>query len=440
MADEPKEIQCIDWHRCFAFLEILRSFRMAIHPVKLFLCLVGLAASFGAGVLVDQISGIGQTDVHVAGMNSLEYRLASLGLMASESRTSFYDNVHFIAAKSLWGNWAMAQMSGRSVGESLAFVASPLYAAKDCVELAIAYWRQAPWFALVTTVLMLIIWGLIGGAVTRITAVRFAREEGVPMKKALGFAVSKWPSTATCMLIPFGVLVLMAIGVGALAGLPLMIPYGGEIVEGVFFFLALIVGVLLALIFIGGTFSLGLQWPTIAVEGSDSFDAISRSISYISSRPWRYLFYTGFSAAYGCLTFVFVKFVTYLTLAITHKTINIFSFGKLEMMWPAPSLDNLCPRLTENLPYAEPVAQYFYAFWVWILLGLMAAFLVSFFFTSQTVIYFLLRKIVDATDIEEVYMEESDEEPLPLGQQPAETAKGGAEAPGAGPAAAPPAT
>ena len=31
----------------------------------------------------------------------------------------------------------------------------------------------------------------------------------------------------------------------------------------------------------------GLMYPTVAVEGSDSFDAISRSFSYVFARPWR---------------------------------------------------------------------------------------------------------------------------------------------------------
>ena len=35
-----------------------------------------------------------------------------------------------------------------------------------------------------------------------------------------------------------------------------------------------------------------LMYPTIAVEGSDSFDAITRSFSYVYARPWRMLFYT----------------------------------------------------------------------------------------------------------------------------------------------------
>ncbi|MBE3095505.1 MAG: hypothetical protein IMZ55_06715 [Acidobacteria bacterium] len=424
MADEMRELQGIDWRRTFAFLEILRSFRLAANPAKIALCFLGLAASVGVGVLVDQIPGIGQTNVRVAGINPIEYRLASLGLDAG-SRTSFYDNVHYLLTKALWGQWAIPYVDGKTWGDFSAFAAAPVTAAWDAVALATAYWQQARWFALLTTVLMLAIWAFIGGAVTRMTAVRIAREESVPLKQALRFSAVRWPSTATCVLIPFGVLVLVGLVAYVPAGAVLAIPYAGEIVLGLALPLSLAMGLICALVFVGGMFSIGLQWPTIAAEGADSFDAISRSISYISSRPWRYIFYTLFATVYGCLTFIFVKFLTFLTLRITHTGISLFwsafTLGKggpdnkLARLWDTPTLADPW-RIAGGAEqfYAEAAAQHLFEFWIWIVMGMMAAFLISFFFTSQTVAYFLLRKIVDATDMEEVYLEESEEEELPL--------------------------
>ena len=423
MADEVKELQGVDWRRTFAFLEILRSFRLAANPFKIMLCFLGLVASVGVGVLVDQVPGIGQTNVRVPGVIPLEYRLANLGLDL-ETRTSFYDNVHYVLAKTLWGQWAIPYVDGRGWADFSAFAAAPINAAWQCISLAIAYWQQAPLFALIATVLMLAIWAFVGGAATRMTAVRVAREESVPLMDALRFSCAKWPSTATCVLIPFGVLVVVAILAFLPAGGILAIPYLGEYAVGLALPLSLLMGLVCALVFIGGTFSVGLQWPTIAAEGSDSFDAISRSISYISSRPWRYIFYTFFSAAYGCLTFVFVKFLTFLTLFITHKGIAVFwtvftlgksdSENKIVRLWADPMMSNPW-RLTSGAEqfWAEASAQHLFEFWIGIVMALVASFLISFFFTSQTIIYFLLRKLVDATDIEEVYMEESDEE-LPL--------------------------
>jgi len=275
--------------------------------------------------------------------------------------------------------------------------------------------------------------------VARMAAVRVAREENVPLKSALAFSLRKWPSLVTSPLIPFGVLVLVALGVGVLTGLPMMIPYVGEIVVPLLFFLTLMMGLVMALIFVGGAFSVGLQWPTIAAEGSDSFDAISRSVAYISSRPWRYLFYTVFSIVYGCLTFIFVKFVTLAALWLTHTAVATFTWGggeaadKLTRLWAAPTWANLWPEAGADMLRAEPFGAVVVSIFVWIAIGLMVSYLFSFFFTSQTIIYFLLRRIVDATDIEEVYMEEGEEEELPRGQT-GEATETSAEGEGPGPA------
>ena len=400
MADETKELQGIDWRRCFAFLEILRSFRMAVHPAKLVLCLAGLVASVGLAVLVDQVPGIGQTDVN---------------------GRSCYGNLHAIVTQTLWGQWAFPYVGGSTLDDFGTFLMAPVSAVRDFVALGVTYWQQDTWFALVMTVLGLAIWALVGGAVTRMAAVRVAREENVPLKKAVAFSLGKWPSLVTSPLIPFGVLVLMAIVVGLLTGLPLMIPYAGEFVIGVLFGLTLLAGLIMALVLVGGAVSVGLQWPTIAAEGSDSFDAISRSVSYITSRPWRYLFYAAFSTLYGCLTFIFIKLLAFLSLRITHAAVSTFSMGrggapdKLVRLWDVPTLANPWPAAgAPDMFWGEAAATYLFQFWVWVVLGVVLAFLVSFFFTSQTVVYFLMRKTVDATDIEEVYMEEGDEEELPV--------------------------
>ncbi len=52
--------------------------------------------------------------------------------------------------------------------------------------------------------------------------------------------------------------------------------------------------------------------------------------------------------------------------------------------------------------------------WIYSLWGLVAAFVVSFFYSASSIIYFLLRREVDLTDIEDVYVETP---PQPGGSQ-----------------------
>ena len=402
MSEGANELREVDWRRCCSFLEVLRTFRMAIHPAKLLLCFLGLAASFWIAVLLDQ--GF-ETDVTGPVPAAQIY---------ADGRTSLYENLHAIGTAGLWGEWAFPYIDGKTWDDFFTFAMRPLSAGRDLLVLVLAYWQEEWVYALINTVVSLLIWAYVGGAAARMAAVRFAREETVPMKRALAFSCRKWPSLVMSPLIPFIALVFVGALLGVFSGLPMLIPYVGEVLIPVLFFLTFTVGLLMALILVGGVFSVGLQWPTIAAEGSDAFDAINRSVAYISSRPLRYLFYTVFAAVYGCLTFIFVKFVTFLTLRLTHEAVGLFSWGKLDRMWATPEWTDPWPQAGAEMIRAEPFGSVVILIFAWIIIGLMVAYLLSFCLSSQTIIYFLLRRSVDATDVEEVYLEESEEEELPI--------------------------
>ncbi len=99
-------------------------------------------------------------------------------------------------------------------------------------------------------------------------------------------------------LIPLIILMVagLALGVG---GLLMYLPVVGPIVLGAFFILALLAGFIMTLVTTGTVAGFSLMFPTIAVEGSDSFDAISRSFSYVFHRPWKMICYSAISLVYG---------------------------------------------------------------------------------------------------------------------------------------------
>src|SRR5206468_8815700 len=116
---------------------------------------------------------------------------------------------------------------------------------------------------------------------------------------------------------------VLAIGlIVALGGALGNIPFFGPIIVGGLFFLALAAGFVMSLVLLGLVGGLNLMYPTIAVESSDSFDAISRSFSYLYARPWRLAFYTVVSVVYGALTYLFVRLFIYLMLMLTHKFVG----------------------------------------------------------------------------------------------------------------------
>jgi hypothetical protein len=132
------------------------------------------------------------------------------------------------------------------------------------------------------------------------------------------------------------------------------------------------------------------------------------------------------AALYGVITYVFVRFFAWLMLWLTHSSISLGVFAKkppgevfegappqyskLEAMWNAPGFDTYFANTPEYLTTTEAFSSGIIAFWVGIVSFLVAAYVVSFIYSELTIIYYLLRNQVDATELDDVYLEEPDEE------------------------------
>lgn len=277
-------------------------------------------------------------------------------------------------------------------------------------------------YAVIFLVLVLAIWSFFGGAICRIAAMHAARDEKISIKQAIDFSQRKFVGFFAAPLIPLALIIFIGIFL-AIGGLVGSIPYIGDVLVGVFFFLALIAGFVMALVLIGGVAGGSLMWPTIAVEGSDSFDAISRSFSYIYSKPWRSLFYFLVASVYGAFCFLFVRVFALIMLKLAHFFVGTIGMGltsrlaagedmtKLDVMWKTPSFEGLMPAWSFlGREGWDIVGAAMIWFWVALAVATVYAFLISFYFSGSTVLYFLLRREVDATDLEDVYLEETEEE------------------------------
>ena len=269
-------------------------------------------------------------------------------------------------------------------------------------------------YFLLFAVWFLVVWAIFGGAIARIAAVHIARDEKISIRQALRFGSAKLLSFVFSPVIPLIIMLVFGLLIAA-GGLLMYIPVIGPIVVGGLFILALLAGLIITLVAVGTVGGLNLMYPTIAVEGSDSFDAISRSLSYVFARPWRMLFYTAVSVIYGALCFIFVRYFVYLMLAFTHFFVQCFLCGKAgqywPQIWPAVSDQDLTYHINfQALAWSEAIAATLIAMWVYLVLSFLAAFVVSFYFSSNTLIYFLMRREVDATELDDVYIEESDDD------------------------------
>ena len=63
-----------------------------------------------------------------------------------------------------------------------------------------------------------------------------------------------------------------------------------------------------------------------------------------------------------------------------------------------------------GLAFSEKIGAFLILFWNMLLVGLLGAFAISFYFSANTIIYYLMRREVDATELDDVYVEESDDD------------------------------
>ncbi|HRK31849.1 MAG TPA: hypothetical protein PLD59_12285 [Tepidisphaeraceae bacterium] len=293
--------------------------------------------------------------------------------------------------------------------------------------------RHHPIFFSLFFLAFLSIWSVFGGAIARIAAVHLAREEKISIRQALRFSTSKFLSFFSAPIIPLFIVLGLGLVV-AVGGLITNIPFLGPIVVGALFFLALAAGFVMALVILGLGGGFNLMYPTIAVEGSDSFDAISRSFSYLYARPWRLAFYSAVAIVYGALCYMFIRYFLDLLLMLAHFFAGMLVFGTANnndplwnVIWPGPTITG---RLSYSVDFfalgaGQSLGAFFIWCWVHLLAALLGGFAISFFFVASTSIYYLMRKEVDATELDDVYLEQSEEdfgETLPAASVPDATA------------------
>jgi len=203
-------------------------------------------------------------------------------------------------------------------------------------------------------------------------------------------------------------------------------------------FLAFLGGFGMLLIAIGGVFGWPLMAPALSAEGTDAFDAVSRAFSYVYSRPWEYAFYWLVSGVYGLIAVGFVWVFTFVMVNLTFRSAHLWT-GK-----PYNPAIRAIFSSGEGAPFqgmdvATGIMTVLLGTLGVLIYGLGFSYAISFFYSTRTLMYFILRIRVDNTEMSEVYLEEEEEDlfedDVEFGETPAkdEAEEGGeaaAEAPG----------
>jgi hypothetical protein len=264
---------------------------------------------------------------------------------------------------------------------------------------------STPWNPLATTpaflgslarvVWFLLVWSIVATAITRHVALRLVDEELPGLLQAVRYGSQKWLASFNAAAFVF--LGLAALSVpGALLGLLMRFDWGLA-VAGAIWPLVLLGAVVLAILAVG----LAAGWPlmvsAVGVERGDSFQAISTAFSYLYQRPIHFAFYSLISCGVAVLAFFAAALFadTTLTFALwatsfgmghdrTADVIGAVVRGAADPRWGIQALQ----------------------FWTDGLRAILAAFGWGYFWAIAPAIYLLLRQDVDATELDEIVLDE----------------------------------
>jgi len=437
MADTTQNVETRTLPEYLGLPHLFRTLGLAVEPRTLLFALIGLWVTlFFGGCLLDPIwHGLGAAriapdavDRFIVAMDTDQpyeeptgtaglfhvfrehERLAFLGLMGSWLGDQSVSS-DAPTRPPTWTNPALHQQHG---------VAATVYGVWWLARCHFLYF-------VVLAVGTLVIWSFCGGAICRVAAVQFARDRTITTPQAFTYAKENLVSgflPAPCMPLAFIAIVALAM---ILFGVLLRIPWFGDLVGGVSFVLPVLGGFIIAALALGFLIGASFFWPAVAAEGSDWFDAFSRGLSYPLSRPWKAALYAAVTIVFGAVCWLLVNLFTYAALRVSRelvawgtspfglwtRTMDDAPISKLELLWPmgGPTAMYDWPDWSQ-LGLLERVAAALIGLCVLAVISLMWSFLASFFHCGATVIYFLLRRDVNGTSLQEVYVEDGDPEPI----------------------------
>ena len=393
------------------FPKIFQTFRMSIQPTKLIITSVALAVICLAGWIMDlSRTVVGRGD----GITELQiYMEANPGRLQQfvDANKDFTDE-HRGVFSTLW-HFAAEKFHGAV--DSVFALNLPGLIGNIADFFKAVGWalRYHPLYCIVFFIIMLALISISGGAVCRIAALQFARGEKPGLTESLRFSTKRFVNFFTAPLAPISIIIFIGLFI-FLLGLAGNIPRAGELIVGLGMPLALFAGVLVAAIVIGAVAGLNLMFPAVAYDGSDCFDAISRSFSYVYARPWRMVVYTAIAAVYGSVCYTFVRLFAFLSLWITRWLLQLGLWAdngskevnKLAAIWPKPEFRYLLGSSSQaTTNWTESIAAFLVYLFLLVIVGLVVSFIISFYFSANTIIYSLMRKTVDKTAFEDIYMQ-----------------------------------
>ncbi|MDX2115009.1 MAG: hypothetical protein SFZ24_05220 [Planctomycetota bacterium] len=246
------------------------------------------------------------------------------------------------------------------------------------------------------------LWAIGTGAIARGAAVDFAAGLNLGTRESLRFALARWRGLAGAMLLPLLAAAALALVLIVGGWITLAIPGLNVVGAGLFGVLLLVVGLPLTLLLALYALGHGLLAPAVAVEATDSADAVQRVYAYLLGRPARALLYIGLLIAQGLIIVGLVGWLASTVWSLTDALAGAW-LGEVRRFEVLGATSAPLAATTTPAGGASAAGRVI-AFWKLVLEGAALAYIVSWSACCSTIVYLLLRRVNDEQDIHEVWL------------------------------------
>ncbi|MBN1851075.1 MAG: hypothetical protein JW829_00065 [Pirellulales bacterium] len=410
MPDQQESIRAIDLQELFPWVILVRALRLALVRMRiLLLAIAGLIATTAGFRVVGDLFFHETPDQQVQAWREVDSPWPwtvgqnAIGSGILPSQHPDHGIVHGLVNQGLLGAWQ--------------WIARPIQRFFD---------PQLTWRGMFYSVLcglwVIVVWAIFGGAITRIAALDMTRGESLGIRGAITQTSARIGSFIGAPLLP----IIFAL----IVTLPLLIL--GLLIRTSFFtwlaglgwFIVLALGFVLAIVLILFYVGWPLMWATLSVERSDAFDAFGRCYSYVYERPFRLLFSIAVATVLGWIGLAIVQVFVTSAMSLSDWSVSWGSGNEriiaLQQMVeePPPAETAAGDATTAKSPSESRRSEAKEAgwlsrngagairFWKNLLLTVIAAFPIGFLWTSSVAIYLLQRREIDATEMDEVALED----------------------------------
>jgi hypothetical protein len=406
-----------------ALPDLACSFKLAIGPNKMLLAFCGVLAICTLGYLMDRCTNSvvavsqNQTLSSTALQTELDIYIdrdskdVNAFIKGNKARSNTENQGVFstlwVFASGRFHN-AATQLLDLSKANFYANVKNALDNVWLCVRAVGWAFRFHPIYSAIYFSISFLIFVFIGGAISRCAALEFAKSERPGLFEAAGYATQNYRSFLTAPLLPLGLVGVFAFVV-ILLGMVAAIPYAGELLMVLLFGFVLFFGFLVTLMVLGTVSGGLLLFPSIAYEKTTGPDSIGRAFNYVLHCPTWMFYYVLTSGILGTFFYLVLRLLMFLAIRLTYSLllagmVIVKQSEKLERIWPEPKLLSFLTIPSASTGWSESIASGVIYLFMLGIVGILLSYIVSYFFSSATVIYALMRKKVDKIEAEQIFV------------------------------------